>query len=71
MEETVEQVLGFDIHVLTNQCKEKTIRFTDIIGHIGSSLSIDSESYDYRDFGKKQIELKIDCLGYSMEFIER
>lgn len=66
--ETVEKVLGFDIKVLTNKGKEKIIRFTDIQGHIGSSLSI--ENGDYYDMGEKHIELKLDCFGYSMEFVE-
>lgn len=66
--EIVEKVLGFDIKVLTNKGKEKIICFTDIQGHIGSSLSI--ENGDYYDMGEKHIELKLDCFGYSMEFVE-
>lgn len=66
--ERVEKVLGFDIKVLTNKGKEKIIRFTDIQGHIGSSLSI--EHGGYYDIGEKHIELKLDCHGYSMEFVE-
>lgn len=66
--EKVEKVLGFDIKVLTNKGKEKIIRFTDIQGHIGSSLSIDNGYY--YNMGEKHIELKLDCFGYSMEFVE-
>lgn len=67
-DERVEKVLGFDIKVLTNKGQEKIIRIADIQGHIGSSLSIDRDNY--YDMGEKHIELKVDCYGYSMEFVD-
>lgn len=77
IDNSIKEVLGFDVRVLTYSGEVKTIRFTDLIGTecLGASLSID-KSLDFdelartgRGISKVTIELKVDCTGYSMEFI--
>ena len=65
-DEVVEKVLGLDIKVKTNTGKEKIIRLSNIIGHIGSSFAINHDDYD--DITK--MEFKLDCLGYTMEIVD-
>ena len=62
-DEYIDEVLGFDIQVLTNKGNKKIIRFLDLRGHEDSELQID------RDSGCT-IAFKIKCHGYSMIFIE-
>lgn len=62
-DEYIDEVLGFDIQVLTNKGNKKTIRFLDLRGHQTSELQIDGDS-DYT------ITLKVKCHGYSMTFLE-
>lgn len=74
---SIQEVLGFDVKVLTHSGEEKIIRFTELINteRLGASLSID-QSLDLDESertalrtSKVTIELKVDCNGYSMEFI--
>lgn len=78
IDNSIKEVLGFDVKVLTYGGEVKTIRCTDLIdaGRLGASLSID-KSLDFdelaqtgRGISKVTIELKVDCTGYSMEFID-
>ena len=78
IDNSIKEVLGFDVKVLTYSGEEKIIRFTELIdtGRLGASLSID-KSLDFdelartgRGISKVTIELKVDCNGYSMEFID-
>lgn len=78
IDNSVKEILGFDIKVLTYKGEVKTIRFTDLIDteRLGASLSID-KSLDFdelartaRGISKVTIELKVDCNGYSMELID-
>lgn len=78
IDNSIKEVLGFDVRVLTYSGNEKIIRFTDLIDteRLGASLSIDTNL----DFGelvrtvygisKVTIALKVDCNGYSMELID-
>lgn len=75
--DSIQKILGFDVKVLTYGGEVKTIRFTDLIDteRLGASLSID-KSLDFdelartgRGISKVTIELKVNCNGYSMEFI--
>lgn len=77
IDNSIKEVLGFDINVLTYGGEVKTIRFTDLIdtGRLGASLSID-KSLDRDELARTEygiskvtIELKVDCNGYSMELI--
>lgn len=77
IDNSIKEVLGFDVRVLTYSGEVKTIRFTDLIDteRLGVLLSID-KSLDFdelartgRGISKVTIELKVDCTGYSMEFI--
>lgn len=62
-DEYIEEVLGFDIQVLTNKGNKKTIRFLDLRGHEDSELQIDRDS-------ACTITFKVKCHGYSMTFLE-
>lgn len=66
MDEIVEKVLSVDIKVQTVSGKQMILCISDITGHIGSSLMIDNGDED----DTVKIELKIECLGYSLERIE-
>ena len=77
IDNSIKEVLGFDVRVLTYSGEEKIIRFTELINteRLGASLSID-QSLDLDEsertalrISKVTIELKVDCTGYSMEFI--
>ena len=78
IDNSIKEVLGFDVKVLTYGGEVKTIRFTDLINteRFGASLSID-KSLDFdgsartaRGISKVTIELKVDCNGYSIELID-
>ena len=77
IDNSIKEVLGFDIKVLTYGGEVKIIRFTDLIDteRLGASLSID-KSWDFDHLvrtayntSEVAIELKVNCLGYSIEFI--
>lgn len=65
--ETIEQLLGFEIRVLTNFGKEKIIRYKDFKSTKNSVLNTE-RGKDFCDFTK--IEFSTECLGYALEFID-
>lgn len=68
--EIVEEILGFDIKVRTNNNEEKILRFTDFKNnsYLNSTISLEPHT-DHTGFKFYTIEIKHECLGYSREII--
>ena len=65
-DEIIEQVLEFNIKVMTNKGVEKEICYSDIKQHISSSISQFKDSSD----GIIELEFKLKCLGYSISILD-
>lgn len=65
-DEVIEQVLEFNIKVMTNKGVEKEICYSDIKHHISSSISQFKDSSD----GITELEFKLKCLGYSISILD-
>lgn len=71
-DEMIEKILGFDIKVLTDKGKERTIQFADIKATYGldSTLSINTDiNEDFNGCCKDKvttIEFKLKCNNYSL-----
>lgn len=74
-EVAVKEVLGVDIKVLTDDNKEKILRFRDFTNFTSTTLSYDYEDhyvgYPIHFFPiLKEIKLTINCSGLSFEVVD-